>query len=147
MADPKTVITDTPVEAFIAAVEPPAKREDALVLDALFRKVTGETPKMWGPTIIGYGAYDYVYQSGHSGTSLRTGFSPRKARHSLYLHGGLMSPDDIRRRAELLGRLGKHAQGRGCVYVNKLADIDMAVLEELIRHSWESMARAYPARR
>lgn len=99
---------------------------------------------MWGPSIIGYGSYDYRYDSGHSGTSLRTGFSPRKAKHSLYLHGGLFTPADRKRRADLLARLGKHSQGKGCVYVNKLADIDLGVLEDLIRHGWESMAKVFP---
>ena len=145
MAEAKTKITDVTVEAFLDGVEPPAKREEGRLLDALFRKATGAAPKMWGPSIIGYGAYDYVYDSGHSGTSLRTGFSPRKAKHSLYFHGGLVSPADSQRRDELLARLGKHSRGKGCVYVNKLADIDMEVLEELIRHSWDSMARAYPS--
>lgn len=145
MAEAKTKITDITVAEFLDKVEPPAKREDGRVLEALFRKVTGVEPKMWGPSIIGYGSYDYTYDSGHSGTSLRTGFSPRKAKHSLYLHGGLFTAPDRARRAELLGRLGKHSQGKGCVYVNKLADIDLEVLEELIRHGWDSMARAYPA--
>lgn len=144
MVEAKTVITAQPVEAFIAAVEPSAKREEALVLEALFREVTGVTPKMWGPSIIGYGSYDYRYESGHSGTSLRTGFSPRKAKHSLYMHGGLFTPEDRERRTQLLSQLGKHGEGKACVYVNKLADINLAVLEELIRHCWQSMARVYP---
>ena len=144
MAEAKTKITEVTVEEFLEKLEPAAKRDEGQVLDALFRKVTGAEPKMWGPSIIGYGSYDYTYDSGHSGTSLRAGFSPRKAKHSLYLHGALVTEADREKRAALLKRLGKHTEGKGCVYANKLADIDLEVLEELIRHCWNSMARAYP---
>lgn len=144
MAAVKTTNTGMSAETFIASVEPQTRRKDAQVLDALFRRVTGMAPKMWGPSIIGYGTYDYTYDSGHSGTSLRAGFSPRKSKHSLYLNGGQFTPQDRERRAELLGRLGKHGEGKECIYVDKLADIDLAVLEELIRQGWDSMARAYP---
>jgi hypothetical protein len=144
MAEAKTKITDVSVDAFLEAVEPATKRDEGKLLDALFRKVTGAEPKMWGPSIIGYGSYDYTYASGHSGTSLRAGFSPRKAKHSLYLHGALVTEADRERRTALLERLGKHSEAKACVYVNKLAEIDMAVLEELVRHSWDCMARAYP---
>jgi hypothetical protein len=144
MAEAKTRVTDVPAETSIEAIEPAAKRADAPVLDALLRKVTGEAPQMWGPGIIGYGSYDYRYESGHSGTSLRSGFSPRKAKHSLYIHCGIISQQDLTTRKALLERLGKHGEGKSCVYVSKLADIDMAVIEDLIRYGWESMARAYP---
>ena len=87
MAEAKTKPTNVTVEEFIEQVEPAAKREDAKVLDALFRKVTGEEPQMWGPSIIGYGTYHYVYASGREGDWMRSGFSPRKAKHSLYLMG------------------------------------------------------------
>ncbi|MFO6429299.1 DUF1801 domain-containing protein [Erythrobacter sp. W302b] len=144
MAEAKTTITDVAAEAFIAAVEPPAKREEAQVLDALFRKVTGEAPKMWGPTIIGYGAYHTVYDSGRKVHSLRIGFSPRKAKHSLYLSIGCRTPEDEARRQQALARLGKYAQGASCLYVNKLADIDLAVLEEMIAESWAASLRDLP---
>ena len=85
MAEAKTVPTEASVAAFIAAAEPPAKREDGKVLDALFRKVTGVAPTMWGPSIVGYGSYHYRYASGHEGDCCRGGFSPRKAKHSLYV--------------------------------------------------------------
>lgn len=85
MAENKTKPTPVSVEAFIDGVEHAGKREDAWVLDALFRRVTGQQPTMWGPTIIGYGHYRYRYDSGHEGEICRVGFSPRKARHSLYL--------------------------------------------------------------
>ena len=142
MAEPKTKATQVSVEAFIAAVEPASKREDAPVLDALFRRVTGEVPRMWGPSIIGYGQYHYRYESGHEGDMCRVGFSPRKARHSLYLMCG--SPADEAAFAPLLGRLGKHSRGRGCLYVNKLADIDLGVLEEMIALGWQTSFERYP---
>jgi len=126
MAENKTKATEVSVADFIAAVEPEGKRADAEALDALFRRVTGFTPRMWGPTIIGYGRYDYVYESGHGGSSLATGFSPRKAEFSIYGVSGEGA-------AEGLVRLGKHKMGKGCLYVKRLSDINMGVLEELIR--------------
>ena len=143
MTDAKTKATDASVEAFLAAVEPPAKRDEGRVLDALFRKVTGEQPKMWGPTIIGYGEYRTTYDSGRDVHSLRAGFSPRKAKHSLYLMGSC-GENTAARRAEILARLGKHTTGASCLYVNKLADVDMAVLEELMALDWQAMLTLYP---
>ncbi len=140
----KTVPTAQSVEEFIDNVEPVAKREDAKVLDALFRKVTGEEPAMWGPTIIGYGSYDYTYDSGHSGTSSRSGFSPRKAKHSLYLMGCYCDAETEKRTVEQLTRLGKHSRGKSCLYINKLADVDLDVLEEMIADNWATMNRIYP---
>lgn len=144
MGDGKTAITDVAVEQFIDSVEPEAKREDARVLDALFRKVTGEAPKMWGPSIIGYGACHTVYDSGRKVDSLRVGFSPRKAKHSLYLSAGCAAPEDAERRAQALARLGKFSQGASCIYVNKLADIDLGVLEQMIADGWAASLRDLP---
>ena len=144
MAEAKTQITDVDPADFIAAVEPAAKREDAQVLDALFRRVTGETPKMWGPSIIGYGSYHYKYDSGREGDMCRTGFSPRKAKHSIYLMGRYCDEETGLRCDELMERLGKHSTGASCLYVNKLADIDLDVLEQLVRLSWDAMNRRYP---
>lgn len=144
MDEAKTTITSIPVEAFIASVEPPARREEALVLDALFRRVTGEAPKMWGPSIIGYGEYRTTYDSGRSVHWMRSGFSPRKAKHSLYFMGGYCDPVTGAGRDEKLARLGKHATGKSCLYVNKLADIDMGVLEEIIAADWATMLRLFP---
>ena len=143
MAENKTRITEVATEDFIAAVEPEAKRADARVLDALFRRVTGEPAKMWGPSIIGYGEYHYRYASGHEGDMCRAGFSPRKAQHSLYLMCG--SPKEEAQFAPLLARLGKHSRGKGCLYVNKLADIDLGVLEEMIALGWKNSFERYPA--
>lgn len=144
MAEAKTIATSASVAAFIAQVEPASKREDALVLDALFRKVTGEEPRMWGPTMIGYGSYHYKYATGHEGDALRTGFSPRKARHSLYLMGAYLDELGAEHRAAALARLGKHSVGKSCLYINKLADVDLGVLEELIAADWAVMNRRYP---
>jgi Domain of unknown function (DU1801) len=119
--------TDVPVEEFIAQVEHPVRRADAEVLDEMFRRVTGKEPVMWGPTMVGYGRYHYEYDSGHSGDALAAGFSPRTANLSLY---GLITQPEA---PELLGRLGKHKLGKACLYVNKLADVDLGVLEELMR--------------
>lgn len=126
----KTKPTKNDVSEFIAQVEHPVRRADAEVLDEMFRRVTGQEPRMWGPTMVGYGEYHYEYDSGHSGDALATGFSPRKASLSLYV----LTPRE--ETAQLLSRLGKHKSGKACLYVNKLADVDLAVLEELIRSAY-----------
>ena len=144
MAEAKTTITDQSPADFIAAVEPERRREEALVLDALFRKVTGELPVMWGPSIIGYGQYRTTYASGRDVHWMRTGFSPRKAKHSLYLMGGYCDELTGKRRDALLAKLGRYSTGKSCLYINKLADVDMAVLEEMLRNDWDAMARLYP---
>ena len=144
MAEAKTQVTDVDPADFIAAVEPERRREEAKVLDALFRKVTGEEPRMWGPSIIGYGAYDTTYESGREVHWMRSGFSPRKAKHSLYLMGGYCDEVTGKRRDALLAKLGKYKTGKSCLYINKLADVDVKVLEELLRNDWEAMGRLYP---
>jgi hypothetical protein len=145
MAEAKTTITDVSVETFIETVEPSAKRDDARVLDALFRRVTGEAPKMWGQGMIGYGEYRTTYASGRDVHWMRAGFSPRKAKHSLYLMGGYCDDLTAAGHAETMARLGKHATGKSCLYINKLADIDLAVLEEIIAADWETMRKLFPA--
>lgn len=143
MAELKTKVTEVDPADFIASVEHEGKREEGRVLDMLFRRITGEAPKMWGPTIIGYGSYHYRYNSGHEGKFIRVGFSPRKAKHSLYILGcGDQSEDAAF--APLLARLGKHSRGKACLYVNKLADIDLAVLEEVIALGWKRSFEIWP---
>ncbi|WP_086609141.1 DUF1801 domain-containing protein [Erythrobacter donghaensis] len=144
MAEAKTTITDVAVEDFLASVVPPAKAEEGRVLDALFRKVTGKVPRMWGPTIIGYGEYRTTYDSGREVHWMRSGFSPRKAKHSLYFMGGYCDADTGTAREAKLARLGKYSRGASCLYVNKLADIDLAVLEEIIAEDWAAMQKIYP---
>ncbi|HGG05823.1 MAG TPA: DUF1801 domain-containing protein [Aliiroseovarius sp.] len=127
MAENKTQITDANVHEFLSKVEPKQRREDALVLLEFFKTVTGFEPRLWGPSIVGFGQYHYIYDSGREGDMLATGFSPRKAKLVVYILPGYT---DF---SEILARLGKHKIGKSCLYINKLADIDMDVLEELIR--------------
>ena len=138
----KTKATEVSVADFIAAVPEARRRDEAAVIDAMHRRVTGLEPKMWGPSIIGYGSYDYVYDSGRSGTMCRAGFSPRKAAMTLYLMGHYC---DRQPEADaLFARLGKYKTGKSCLYVNKLADVDLDVLEQLIVLSWDVMNERYP---
>ena len=134
MAENGTQATDGDVAAFLAGVEPARRREDGLRLDALFRRATGWRPAMWGPSIVGYGRYHYRYDSGREGEFLATGFSPRKASLVIYVMPGYGDFGDI------LDRLGKHRLGKSCLYINKMADIDAAVLEELIRAGLADLA-------
>lgn len=134
MAENKTQATENSVADFIAAVTPANKRKEAQILDALFRDVTGWAPRLWGPSIIGYGSYHYVYESGREGDTAATGFSPRKAKHSIYIMPGYADY------AEILERLGKHSKGKSCLYINKLADIDLDVLAELIERGVKDLS-------
>lgn len=138
MYEQKTKETDSSVIEFIENVDNPKKREDAYKLLDIFTETSGFEAKMWGPSIIGFGSYHYKYASGHEGDAPLAGFSPRKAKFSLYF-----SPDD-RKREELLKNLGKHTTGKACVYVNKVADIDIEVLQDLIRSSISHMQEVYP---
>ncbi|WP_371931739.1 DUF1801 domain-containing protein [Mameliella sp. MMSF_3552] len=119
--------SDASVSAFLDTVEPARRREDARVLDALFREVTGWQPVLWGTSILGYGRYDYTYASGHSGQSLATGFAPRKANMVVYIMPGYADFQEI------LSRLGPHRLGKSCLYLGALSRIDLDVLSELIR--------------
>ncbi|GAA1784915.1 hypothetical protein GCM10009712_35360 [Pseudarthrobacter sulfonivorans] len=127
MAENKTQVTGASVDEFLAAVEHPVRHRDGLRLLEMMKEITGEEPEMWGPTIVGFGQYHYRYGSGREGDAAAVGFSPRKS--SLSLYGLTYGPEA----AELLARLGKHKTGAGCLYVNKLEDVDEAVLAELIR--------------
>ncbi|MDO6654324.1 DUF1801 domain-containing protein [Anaerobacillus sp. 1_MG-2023] len=138
MYELKTKETDNSVIEFIESVDHPKKREDGYRLLDLFTETTGYEAKMWGPSIIGFGSYHYKYATGHEGDAPLVGFSPRKAKISLYLAQG--EPE----REEALERLGKHTTGKACVYVNKLADIDLGVLKELIDQSVDYMQKLYP---
>ena len=137
-AENKTQATGASVEAFLNAVDHPVRRADGLALDQMFRRVTGWQPRMWGPTMIGYGQYHYVYDSGREGDFLATGFSPRKANLSIYIMPGYADFSDE------LARLGKHKHGKSCLYINKLADIDMDVLEEIVAKGLERLKTYWP---
>lgn len=133
MAEPKTKKTDASVAAFLDAVADPRRREDARAVLALMKRITGEEPKMWGPSIVGFGSYTYTYASGQTGDWPIAGFSPRKQALTLYLMPG------FEKDADLMKRLGKHKTGKSCLYLNRLADVDAGVLEELVRRSVERM--------
>jgi len=141
-AEIRTKATEIDVADFLATVPEARRREEAGIIDAMHRRVTGLEPKMWGPSIIGYGSYDYVYDSGRSGTMCRAGFSPRKAAMTLYLMGHYC---DRQPEADaLLAKLGKYKTGKSCLYINKLADVDLDVLEQLVMLSWKVMNERYP---
>lgn len=138
----KTRITEMAVEDFLAAVSESRRREEGAVIDAIHRRVTGLAPRMWGPSMVGYGSYRYRYASGHEGEAMRAGFSPRKSALTIYLMG-----DYCDRQPEadaLFAKLGKHRTGASCLYINRLSDVDIAVLEQLVRLSWEAMNARYP---
>ena len=138
MSENKTKATYQSVTDFIAAVEHPIRRADAGMLDKVFRDVTGWMPRMWGPTLIGYGRYHYTYESGRTGDFLATGFSPRKANLVLYIMPGYAKFDPI------MSRLGKHKLGKSCLYINKLVDVDIDVLAELIQAGIDDLAKRWP---
>lgn len=138
MSQNKTQATAADVTAFLEAVAHPTRRADGLALDQLFQRVTGFQPRMWGPSLVGYGRYEYTYDSGRQGASLATGFSPRKANLSIHIMPGYADY------GEMLDRLGKHKKAVSCLYVNKLADIDLAVLEEIIRAGLRDLNGIWP---
>lgn len=138
MAEPKTTPTDTDVREWLDTVEPERRRQEGHELDALFREVTGWQPRMWGTSIVGYGAYDYTYATGHSGRWLATGFSPRKAQLSIYIMPGYA---DF---GEILGRLGPHKLGKSCLYITRLDRVDRNVLGELIRAGLDDLRNKWP---
>ncbi|GIN72898.1 hypothetical protein J14TS2_33730 [Bacillus sp. J14TS2] len=138
MYELKTKETDSSVIEFIENVESPRKREDGYKLLDIFTETTGYKAKMWGPSIIGFGKYHYKYASGHEGDAPLVGFSPRKAKISLYFATGDTQRD------ELLKVFGKHTTGKACVYINKVADIHVDVLKELIKQSVVFLQETYP---
>jgi len=129
MADNKTQPTKVSVAAFIDSLTDPTRRADAKALVKLMRSAAGEAPKMWGPSIIGFGSRHYKYDSGREGDMPIVAFSPRKAATVLYSLTGSSAS------AALLAKLGKHTTGKGCLYIKKLADVDQAVLEALVATS------------
>jgi len=130
MSDLKTRATQDSALKFIEQVENPKRRQDAQAILKLMSQVTKERPVMWGSSIVGFGSYHYKYASGKEGDWMRIGFSPRKANLTLYLMNGFYQY------RPLLQKLGKHKTGKSCLYINKLEDIDMQVLTEMIHHSY-----------
>jgi Domain of unknown function (DU1801) len=139
MADNKTKPTELSVAAFIDALTDRTRRADAKALVKLIQSAAGEKPKMWGPSIIGFGSYHYTHDSGREGDMPLIGFSPRKAASVLYNMTGFSDS------AALLAKLGKHTTGGACLYIKKLADVDQKVLEALVVKSLAAMRARYPS--
>ena len=131
--------TPDSVADFLAAVEHPVRRADALALCQMMQEVSGEPPVLWSHSIIGFGRYHYRYESGREGVAGRIGFSPRKANLTIYIVPGFKD------RSDLMARLGKCKTSVSCLYLNKLADVDMGALRELLEWSVAEMAKRYPA--
>ena len=129
MAELKTKENDQSVEVFLAGIEDAQKQQDCRTLVAIMQEATGDAPRMWGDAIVGFGHYHYKYASGREGDWFLTGFSPRKQNLTLYIMAGFDNYD------ALLARLGKHSIGKSCLYVKRLADVDMPVLTELVVES------------
>jgi len=137
MSAPKTKPTAVSVESHIAAIANEEQRNDATRLVALMRNVTGQEPRMWGPTIVGFGSYHYKYESGHEGDSALAAFAARGRELVVYIAG-------FEGRDDLLARLGPHKIGKVCVYIRRLANVDLKVLEQLVAGSVANTKRRYP---
>ena len=135
MVDNKTKPTGASVNEFLNAVEHPTRKSDGLELLKIMKEITKEKPKMWGPSIVGFGKYHYKYESGREGDMPKIGFSPRKQSLTVYIMPGFEEYDD------LLGKLGKHKIGKSCLYINKLADVDMDILRKIIMKSYKHMSQ------
>lgn len=136
MAELKTKPTKESVSKFLRAIQDEATRKDCQLLTKIMKEATGAQPKMWGPSIVGFGTYHYVYASGREGDWFLTGFSPRKQNLTLYIMSGFDEYED------LLGRLGKHKKSVSCLYVRSLGDLDLSVLKRLIRASVRHMKKS-----
>jgi hypothetical protein len=137
MSGNKTTPTDANVSAFLAAIEDDQRREDCHTLLALMGRITGKPAVMWGASIVGFDTYHYRYESGREGDWAVTGFSPRKGDISVYLTAASPEQDD------LLARLGRHKMGKACLYIRRLSEIDLGVLEQLIAASVAEVKRRY----
>ena len=138
MADAKFRPAEMNVTEFLTKLDDRQKRADSKILVEMMSRVTGKKARLWEYGVIGFGHYHYKYASGHEGDSPLAAFAPRKAEFSIYL-----DPADTEERAELLSRLGKHRMGKGCLYVKRLDQIDLAVLESLVRNAMEAAKAAY----
>jgi len=138
MTVPKTKPTEVSAESHIAAIANEGQRNDARTLVALMRRVTRREPKMWGPSIVGFGSYHYKYASGHEGESALAAFAARGSELVVY------TAADFEGRDVLLAKLGKHKTGKVCVYIRRLADVDLKVLETLVAGSVAETRRRYP---
>jgi hypothetical protein len=141
MVELKTRPTDASVEEFLESVEHPTRKADGFKLLEIMKEVTQEKPVMWGTSIIGFGTFHYKYASGREIDWMKVGFSPRKRSFTLYLTPGLDEIDDLRE------ELGKHRVGKGCLYINKLTDVDTDVLKQIIKKSIEVLETRYGSAR
>ncbi len=137
MSENKTRPTTNSVTSFLDAVEDESKRMDSYVLLDLMTKITGQPPIMWGPSIVGFSSYHYKYATGREGDMMLTGFSPRKQNLSLYIMTG------FDRYTDLMQKLGPHKTGKSCLYIKKLSDVDLNILDKLIRASFEQYNNKY----
>lgn len=138
MAEPKTIPTDQSVEQFLNDIGDEGKRRDSGTLLDLMREATQDEPRMWGSSIVGFGNSHYTYASGREGNWFRVGFSPRKQNLTVYIAGG------FDQHADLMQRLGKHTTGKSCLYVKRLADVDLPTLKALIIRSVEDVPDSNP---
>ena len=136
MSDLKTKPNEGDVKKFLNSVEHEKRRADSFVVLELMKQVTGEPPKMWGDSIIGFGSYHYKYASGREGEWMLVGFSPRKQSLTLYIMSGFDNYD------ELLSKLGKFKTGKSCLYINKIEDVDREVLKKLVKASVAHMKKS-----
>ena len=134
MSELKTKKNDKSVEDFLNGLDNEKKKQDSFLILSLMKEVSGSEPKMWGDSIIGFSEYQYKYKSGREGTWFKIGFSPRKQNLTLYLMSGFKGKDD------LLNKIGKYKTGKGCFYINKIEDVELTVLKELIKVSYEYMS-------
>lgn len=137
MSENKTVKNNASVEDFLNAVEHTTRKKDAFTLLEMMKEITGEQAAMWGDSIVGFGEYHYKYDSGREGDFLMIGFSPRKTSTTLYIMNGFDRYD------ELLGQLGKHKTGRSCLYITNLKNVDLDILQTLIKESYNYMYDKY----
>ena len=136
MAELKTKRNKGDVKAFLNSVSDEKKRQDSFAILELMKRVTGSDPEMWGDSIVGFGSYHYKYASGREGDWFVTGFSPRKQNLTLYIMAGFDEYD------QLLSKLGKHSTGKACLYIKKIEDVDVDVLEELVKKSVDHMEKS-----
>ena len=137
MEELKTKVSKASVEKFLNSVKDEQKRKDSYKILEMMKKITKEEPKMWGPSIVGFGSYHYKYVSGHEGDMCIAGFSPRKEALTIYILPGFEKYDS------LMKKLGKYKTGKSCLYIKKLADVDIKVLKELISESVKYMKNKY----
>lgn len=139
MAENKTTATDADPHAFLAAVEDEQKRADCEALLEMMERITGEPPAMWGDSMVGFGSYHYQYASGREGDHFLTGFSPRKANLTIYIPPGGFEPFE-----EMLARLGQFKNSVSCLYIKRLSDVDLDILEEIVTAGVARLREMYP---